>query len=153
MPKITTPAMKKCLKWIAPALLFLFMTTDGNSQVQYGRKYRVIAYKNGDLSVMSVSNEVLVVPSMSLFVPNTFTPNGDGLNDTFGVSGEAIQEFSLRIFNRWGQVIFETADANIRWDGTVEGKAAASGVYIYKILAKGNTGGMQVKEGNINLIL
>ena len=83
-------------------LLSLLIST-AFSQVQYSRKYRITGYKNGNPLVYSISNEAEVIPAMTIYIPNTFTPNGDGLNDTFGVTGEAIKEFSLIIYNRWGQ--------------------------------------------------
>ncbi|MBK9638415.1 MAG: gliding motility-associated C-terminal domain-containing protein [Bacteroidetes bacterium] len=46
-----------------------------------------------------------IVPAISFYIPNTFTPNGDGMNDTFGIAGEGVQDFSMQIFNRWGQLI------------------------------------------------
>jgi gliding motility-associated-like protein len=145
--------MKNTIKYLFTLLLLFAINTTANSQVQSGRKYRIVAYKKGDQSVQSVSNEVTIVPSMTMYIPNTFTPNGDGLNDTFGISGEAINEFSMRIFNRWGQLIFETSNANQRWDGTLQGEKASEGTYIYKITAKGPTGIKQTREGNFNLIM
>jgi gliding motility-associated-like protein len=135
-------------------LLFLLLSASyGYSQIQYGRKYRVVAYKKGDFTIQSISNEVTIVPTMSLYVPNTFTPNGDGLNDTFGISGEAITEFDIKIYNRWGDLVFETTDASRRWDGTYNGQLASSGTYVYKLTATGPSGGSQLREGQINLIL
>lgn len=123
------------------------------SQVQAGRKYRVIAYKKGDLTVQSVSNEVTIIPAMTFYIPNTFTPNGDGLNDTFGVSGEAINDFSMKIFNRWGKLIYETTNPNQRWDGRFEGEISLEGTYAYVITAKGPTGNRQTRHGNFNLVM
>ncbi|HOS48836.1 MAG TPA: gliding motility-associated C-terminal domain-containing protein, partial [Bacteroidia bacterium] len=59
-------------------------------------------------------NEVEIIPQMSFYIPNTFTPNGDGLNDTFGIAGEALKEFRMQIFNRWGQLVFESGNPNER---------------------------------------
>lgn len=67
------------------------------------------------------------------FVPNSFTPNGDGINDKFAMSGESCTggEY-MRIYNRWGQLIFETEDPfNTFWDGTYNGSPAQQGVYTY----------------------
>lgn len=69
-----------------------------------------------------------------LFVPNAFTPNGDGLNDLFRIRGGAgIQDFSMQIFNRWGKLIFETNDPQIGWDGTLNGIPQPTGAYAYSI--------------------
>ena len=126
----------------------MLLISEAFSQVQYSRKYRVTAYKNGNPLVFSLSNEVEVVPAMTIYIPNTFTPNGDGMNDTFGVSGEAIKDFNMIIYNRWGQMIFETSDANIQWDGTYDGQKAPQGAYAYTLTAQGPVGGKQTKIGN-----
>jgi gliding motility-associated-like protein len=137
------------------ALFILMLLTSGmvNAQMNFSRKYRVIAYKNGDLSTYSVSNEVEIIPAMTLYIPNSFTPNGDGLNDTFGIAGEAIKEFNMEIYNRWGQKIFESDNANLRWDGTFLGEKVPEGAYVYRVIAKGATGKKALKEGNISVIM
>jgi len=123
-----------------------------SQSVQTSRKYRVIAYKAGSSEITSMSNETEVIPSMFIYVPNSFTPNGDGLNDNFGISGEAIQSFSMRIFNRWGDMIFETSSVTDKWDGTFKGQKAPTGNYVYKIFASGLTGKKVAREGNLTLI-
>lgn len=133
------------------ALLCISICSD--AQVSVSRKYRVIAYKTGQPQVFSISNEVEIIPAMTLYIPNTFTPNGDGLNDTFGVAGEAIKDFKMQIFNRWGQLIYESSNANERWDGTYGGQKVPMGTYVYKVTASSPNGQRQNKEGNLNVIL
>lgn len=148
----------KTLHTLSAALLFaglisLASSETASAQVQAGKKYRVIAYKSGQPHITSVSNEVIIVPAMSIYVPNTFTPNGDGLNDTFGVAGEAIEDFRMQVFNRWGQLVFESKNAMDRWDGTHMGDPVPMGTYVYKITAATAKGGRQLKEGQVNVIL
>ena len=70
-------------------------------------------------------------------VANVITPNGDGMNDTWKVLSDCkIREFDLRIFNRWGQLVFSSDNANIAWDGTLNGAPAADGIYYYEMLFK-----------------
>jgi len=144
--------MKLFIKSNCLVLLFMLLITEAFSQVQFSRKYRVTAYKNGNPLVFSLSNEAEVVPAMTIYVPNTFTPNGDGLNDTFGISGEAIKDFNLVVYNRWGQKLFETENVNLQWDGTVNGEVAPQGSYAYMLSAQGPVGGKQIKKGTFNLI-
>jgi len=70
-------------------------------------------------------------------LPNAFTPNGDGINDTFfgvGNVGDAVQ-FHLSIWNRYGELIFETEDSNAQWNGKKNnvGQDAPNGVYVVKV--------------------
>ncbi len=70
-----------------------------------------------------------------LFIPNSFTPNSDGLNDVFSPAGnyESIVDFYMAIYNRWGQLVFETRDKNSGWNGIIDNETVQLGVYIYKI--------------------
>ena len=150
--KIENHIMKRTFYILTLIFLFTSIYREAQCQTRFGRTYRVIAYKKGDLSVLSVSNETLIVPSMSLYIPNTFTPNGDGINDTFGINGEAINEFNMIIYNRWGEQVFSSDNTNKRWDGTFQGKKVSSGSYVYKVTATGPTGTRQTHEGNVNVI-
>lgn len=68
-----------------------------------------------------------------LFAPNSFTPNGDSINDTFEVKYAHIKNYHLTVYNRWGETIFESKEPDIRWSGKVNGKAAPVGVYAYLV--------------------
>lgn len=145
---------KHLIKLLLLSLLMTFISNVLLSQnMQYSRKYRVIAYKNGNSSITSMSNETEVIPTMYIYIPNSFTPNGDGMNDTFGISGEAIQNFSMQVFNRWGDLVFETKNANSVWDGTFNGNKVAQGVYVYKVTASNITGRKTQKEGTVTVVL
>lgn len=119
---------------------------------QESRKYRVTAYKTSNNAITSLSNTVAVIPYMSVYIPNSFTPNGDGLNDHFGAYGEAIREFKLQVFNRWGQMIFETNSITTRWDGTFDGDKVPMGTYAFRMSAKGITGGQTEKNGTVTVV-
>jgi len=69
------------------------------------------------------------------YFPNAFTPNGDGLNDFYGMGGrfEAVVTFEMYIYNRWGKLVFQTNDPNEKWDGKVDGVDAIDGVYSYAV--------------------
>jgi gliding motility-associated-like protein len=74
----------------------------------------------------------------TLYVPNAFSPNGDGINDEFTVRSNAqkFEAYSLKIFNRFGQQIFETNDINEGWDGKFKGKQCDLSTYYYVISTK-----------------
>lgn len=115
-------------------------------------RYRITAYKNGDSHVQSVSNTVELIPPIAIYIPNAFTPNGDGLNDTFGAVGQGISEFSMQVFNRWGNLIFESNDISKQWDGTYKGEKAELGVYVYQVTAKGPKSYQLKKNGSVTLV-
>jgi gliding motility-associated-like protein len=91
-----------------------------------------------------------------IFVPNTFTPNADGTNDLLFVRGNVITELYFAIYNRWGELIFETSDQNIGWDGTFRGKELSPDVYgyylRYKCIGQSTGDKPKFKKGNITLI-
>uniref|UniRef100_UPI00131DA3FE T9SS type B sorting domain-containing protein n=1 Tax=Brumimicrobium mesophilum TaxID=392717 RepID=UPI00131DA3FE len=86
--------------------------------------------------VDSIIKEVPVVDQTIFYVPNAFTPDGNDVNNTFlpvMTVGVDPQNYKLEIFNRWGEVIFESNDYNVGWDGTYGGKIVKSGTYLWKI--------------------
>ena len=89
------------------------------------------------------------------YLPNAFTPNGDGLNDIFKAvpKYDYISKYQLSIYNRWGQQIFECNDIDCGWDGNYKGKASPNGAYIYKIVYEEISQPGQSKTINGSLIL
>jgi len=73
---------------------------------------------------------------LPFYIPNAFTPNGDGLNDAFGAipKYDYVRRYHLSIFNRWGQQLFETTDINKGWDGSYQGTPCMLGAYVYRIV-------------------
>jgi len=116
------------------------------------RKYRVTAYKEGDTTVKSVSNIAEIIPPMTLYIPNAFTPNGDGLNDSFGVSGANIYKFKMLVYNAWGELVFQTDNMNKRWDGKFKGEIMPNSVYLYEVTAFDYKGRAEFKNGNVTLL-
>ncbi|MFY0674994.1 MAG: gliding motility-associated C-terminal domain-containing protein [Bacteroidia bacterium] len=73
----------------------------------------------------------------SLYFPNAFSPNGDGLNDSFAGTGEDITDYHLQVYNRWGQCVFETFDLQTQWDGAFRGVLSPVDQYLYKCTYSG----------------
>ena len=100
----------------------------------------------------------VICDGANVYIPNTFSPNGDGANDLFYPRGSGVFSIKLlRIFNRWGEVVFEKVnfspnDPAAGWDGTVKGKKLTSDVYVYtaEILCENNT--PLIVNGNIALL-
>ena len=81
--------------------------------------------------VTNATATIQVENNLMYFVPNGFSPQGDGINDEFLVYGEALKDFSLVIFNRWGEKVFETNVQSQGWDGTFKGILQSPGVFTY----------------------
>ena len=81
----------------------------------------------------TASDSVQINMEGILYVPNTFTPNGDGVNDVFEIQGENINEFQLWIFNRWGEEVYYTNVMTDYWDGYYKGKLAQIDGYSWEI--------------------
>ncbi|HXH18103.1 MAG TPA: gliding motility-associated C-terminal domain-containing protein, partial [Chitinophagales bacterium] len=95
----------------------------------------------------------------SIYVPNAFSPNGDGYNDQFNVMGRGITEMHLRVYNRWGELIFETRSMNLTdgWDGTYKGKPLNPDVFVYHVEVVFCDGtrlisGSPYKKGSVTLL-
>ena len=76
----------------------------------------------------------------------------DGNNDVYLVRGKGIEEFNLFIYNRWGQLVFESNDINDGWDGTKGGKPLNQGVFVYKVFVRMYTGDVVEQTGNVTLV-
>ncbi len=89
-----------------------------------------------------------------IYIPNAFTPNGDGLNDVFKIETLAeFSEFHLYIYNRWGEQIFYSEDKNKGWDGTFKGKVVPNGVYVYQVTGIIKDTNKQIKRNGTITIL
>jgi len=101
-----------------------------------------------------VVNNSLANCEQFLYVPNAFSPNGDGVNEFFTIRGLTNYEiFNMKIYNRWGVKVFETEGSTPGWDGTQHGKKSPTGVYVYYIDVEfANNITPFVTKGNVTLI-
>lgn len=86
------------------------------------------------------------------FIPNTFTPNGNGQNDVFKVYSNVLKGLHLMIFNQWGEKVFETTNLQNGWDGSFRGKPQPVGVYVYVARLLFEDGVTVTQKGTINLV-
>ncbi len=95
-----------------------------------------------DFGCFDITSTLITVEGHLFYAPNTFTPNDDGLNEVFKPLIVGVSEFQMRIFNRWGEIIFETKDHNEGWNGSVNGGShyAENGVYTYQVIVNDFTG-------------
>lgn len=96
--------------------------------------------------------EIIVVSESTLYIPNVFTPNGDGVNDVYYTPGQNLVDYDLKIFNRWGQMLFHSTDPLKGWDGNFGGKIIPDGTYVYLIRATGADNIIYNKSGHITVI-
>ena len=106
----------------------------------------------------SPSSQVMLLKSSSSDVrekrlDTSFTPNNDGINDVFRVEGEDIRGYWMKIFNRWGELVFYSNDLEQPWQGNVEEGAyyAPDGVYLYQIRIERESGPVLL-EGHVHLL-
>ncbi|MBK6482766.1 MAG: gliding motility-associated C-terminal domain-containing protein [Chitinophagaceae bacterium] len=85
-------------------------------------------------------------------MPTAFTPNNDGINDVYKIITDGTNEFDLKIFNRWGQLVYISSDPDGYWDGNFEGLPEEMGAFIYSLSIRFSNGISRVMNGNITLI-
>jgi gliding motility-associated-like protein len=109
---------------------------------------------NGFNCTDTVSKRIFVLPNCYIDIPSGFTPNGDGLNDfLYPLNAFKAVDLIFRIYNRFGQVIFETRDWKKKWDGRINGMLQPSGTYVYLLeYTHKDTGKKQVLKGTTVLI-
>lgn len=121
------------------------------------RTYAVILTAISDKGCVDSTIRLVKMRELLLYyIPNTFTPDGDQINDFFHPvfnSGVDLQTYSLFIYNRWGEILFESHDTNIGWDGSYHGKIVPDGTYVWKVNFKlKDTDEHQTHHGTVTLI-
>lgn len=104
----------------------------------------------------STTDEIVVTKDCYTDIPNAFTPNADGDNDYFfprTLLSKGVNDFRMQVFNRWGQIIFETTNIDGRgWDGRFNDKEQPLGVYLYLVDVAYSNGRQEQYQGNVTLI-
>jgi large repetitive protein len=106
---------------------------------------------DGNGCTYSTSITVFVIPEFQVYIPNSFTPDGDGINDMFQVVGVGFTEFELLVYDRWGELIFTSNRPGMGWDGTVKGREAKTDVYVYRFTVQDPKGDTLTYMGHIGL--
>jgi gliding motility-associated-like protein len=145
---LTNPAIDLGNDTVYCTFNYDFITLDAGTGVSYlwqptsevSRKITVrtpgiytvtVDYQNGCRKDTSITIKEVCPPKF--FVPSSFTPNDDGLNDKLCPMGNSYESFEFRVFNRWGQIAFSSSDASDCWDGSIDGKKAPVDVYAYTV--------------------
>jgi gliding motility-associated-like protein len=123
--------------------------TSGNQTFQ-------LAVSNAQGCTSEITSILNIVEDAALYIPNTFSPDGNAFNNVFKVAGRNIDlnQFELTIYNRWGEIIFISQDPNIGWDGAIANKGLAPiGTYTYQVIYRFvNSSESETLTGHLNLI-
>ena len=147
------------MKSVITVLLILILNSF-HSQVYDNYRVRVHSnpfYLGNDTTlteVISISNTITVDKPVTLYIPTVFSPDGDGINDLFYIfgnyhyKGEGINGLSFEIYNRWGQIVFQTEDLKEGWNGIFRNKPSPIGTYVYQL----KLNRLIAKSGTVTLV-
>jgi gliding motility-associated-like protein len=124
-------------EWTPPVGLSCTDCSNPTASLNNSSSYHVtsVVNINGNYCYGDTTVFVNVNPNYTVYIPNVFTPNGDGSNDYFRIFGNltALKLVEVQIFNRWGEKVFESNDINFEWDGTYRGKLLEPQVFVYSL--------------------
>ena len=132
--------------------------TDIETGLEYGQSLTLLVEAIGPSPcfLVSLSNPVTGVtinPNQNIiYIANTFTPNGDGINDEVSVHSLGIASMVFQVFSQWGELLFTSSQLNQGWDGYYKGSPEPAGVYIYYLKANMKNGSIVAKKGTITLL-
>jgi len=119
-----------------------------------GNYYVTLIVEDDKTCKDTITKKIFIRSEIALFLPNSFTPNGDGLNDNFIPKGFGLstESYSFLIFNRWGEVVFETNNILEGWDGYFKGKLLSTGVYAWRADFTDLNGKEYRRKGQMNIL-
>lgn len=149
------------VSWLWSPATGLDCTTCPNPETstKFNTFYQVYFTDTNGCSNIGSIQVIVICKNVNLYMPNTFSPNGDGSNEVFYPRGKGLERVKLmRIFNRWGEIVFEKSnfpvnDATAGWDGKFKGKKPMADVYVYQVEVFCDNGDVIKLNGNIALIL
>ncbi|MGI9544312.1 MAG: PKD domain-containing protein, partial [Cyclobacteriaceae bacterium] len=143
---------------------YLWDFGDGNGSTEFEpiHKYEkagnydvtlIVTSVNGCSDSLTIEKAVFANDGGKFLIPNTFTPNGDGQNDTFKPEIVGVVDFYMEIYDRWGELLYVTDQvSDPGWDGNFNGKPVTQDVYVYKVKMKFISGKNTVKTGDVTLL-
>ncbi len=108
--------------------------------------------KGEGYNAISQSNEIRLIQPPQVYVPNAFSPNDDATNDVWGVSHAFVREFDMKVFNRWGQKVWQNDFKGTQWDGKTNGKIAGNDVYIWIVTYRGWDNKFYTQKGTVTVM-
>ncbi|MDO1451360.1 gliding motility-associated C-terminal domain-containing protein [Rhodocytophaga aerolata] len=136
-----------------PGAAYLWNTGETTQQIQVDKpgKYYVEIHNRCSVSV-DTANLVFIKEEIGAFIPNVFTPNSDGVNDTFSMHVLNTPAYSLTICNRWGKPVFYSSNPFDAWDGRADGGQVIAGVYFWFVTATDCRGNPVTYRGTVSLL-
>jgi len=135
---------------------YLWNTNETTDAIQINIEGLYSVYVTSTESCKSTDSVTVLWGGEPFYLPNAFTPKGDGLNDEFKPVQryDFVKTYHLSIYNRWGEMIFEIGDIEQGWDGKHKGSIAPQGTYVYRIVYTAYSTGneTQVKTGSVTLV-
>jgi len=127
---------------------------DPSHMYNQGGYYNVTLSVSNDFCSDSITQQISLFEELISFVPNAFSPNGDGLNDIlFPINNiEDEDQFQFLIYNRWGELVFETQSGNEGWDGSFKGEIVNEGLYIWSLKLYKKNGDQRDLKGDVMLL-
>ncbi len=158
--QLETNSSSDITKWRWSPSLGLSCTTCASTVTSTTQSivYTVVATNDGDCVARDQVSVIVICNNANIYMPNTFSPNGDGMNDIFYPRGKGVFSIrSLKVFNRWGQVVFERGATNANdpsqgWDGTNKGVKLEPDVFVYMADIVCENGTVFPMRGNVTLI-
>jgi gliding motility-associated-like protein len=127
--------------------------THPNNMYTVPGEYEIMLVAMDDKGCLDTVVKVIeILEEFYLYVPNAFTPDGNRYNNTFGVSAIGIVDFDIKIFNRWGELLFQSNDVNFEWDGFYNGRLVQDGTYIWKIYYRSINEDEDTITGHVTLL-
>jgi gliding motility-associated-like protein len=148
----TTPGLQLRANGGSPTATYLWSTGANTTSIQIFKPgiYSVVVTENTCIATDSID---IVWGDCAFYIPNAFTPNGDGVNDYFGVLGGFVaQQFSLNIYDRYGNNVYTTNNFSDKWDGTYKGKRQPTGAYSWSIVYINGLGYTKWLQGAVLLL-
>ncbi len=145
--------MKKLIITLSIIIMGLSPMQLLGQQASEGTKYRIVAVSQSGDSALSYSNDIMLYDNFSLDVPTAFTPNSDGLNDSFGAVAQGVKDYKLVVYNRYGEIVFNSNSIDNKWDGTYNGSKVPAGGYMYEVIARSHENEELQKSGKVLVII
>jgi len=130
-----------------------YLPTNASETNNYadGGNYTVSLIVKNDGPCYDTLTKQICVSDQIYFIPDIFSPNGDGVNDILFVRSSEVEELNFRVFDRWGKMVFESSSVDQGWDGTFKGKNLEAGVYFYYVYMKLVSGEELNEKGDVTI--